>query len=155
MSMDYGTAYIGIKTKDGELMTYCYGYDNEIVPDVKVNSDWKELFSDATTREEFLSGSFKDPWGDYSGLKEAVEGFDIDGEYIIDYNQFMRAAENIKAEDVDVVALGVVHGGRGFFSYDWRILDYSSGKINVKSWERDDDPYTGPGEECIAEAIDA
>lgn len=154
MSMDYGTAYIGFKTKDGELKNYVYGYDNEIVPDIILSPDWKEQLSNASTREEMLANVFKDPWCMDDSLKDTIKEFDYDGSDIKEYRRYMNAIKKIAADDIEAVALGVVHGGKGYYQYDWRVLDFASGKVYSKSWERNDDSYNGPGEECIAEAIE-
>lgn len=151
--MDYATAFIGVRTNDGKLKTYGYGYDNEIVPDIVLSSDWKELFSNASTREKMLSESFKDPWAPEQGLKETIEEFDWDGEYIKEYKRFMNAVKKMKTEDVDLIVLGVVHGGKGCFQYNWRILDCTSTNVSNKSWSNSSDSYNGPGEECIEEVI--
>lgn len=153
MSMDYGAAYIGIKKKDGELKTYAYGYDNEIVPEIVLSSNWLTQFENASTREEALSRSFIDPWADDIGLKETIEDFDFDGYEIKDYKKFINSIKKIKASDIELVALGVVHGGRGYYEYDWRIINLESGQVDAKSWKRDDAPYNLPDEEIIEETI--
>lgn len=155
-NMDYGSVFIGIRTTSGKSIDYRCDYDNEIVPRLKLADNWKELFEDVETRETMLSESFDASNRRVKNLKSAATAFDAPRYGIRTksaYNKFMKEVKEIDASDISLIALGVAHGGNGYYSHDWIVLDVQGEAASMKSWKDYYGAYTGPNMSCIEEAI--
>lgn len=156
MSVDYGSAFIGIRTDDGQSFDYRCDYDNEIVPILQLPDNWKDLFEDVETRENMLSSSFDGSFDGIKNLKAAANAFNAPRHGVHskrEYQEFMKKVKIIDSSDITFIALGVAHGGHGFYSHDWIVLDMRNEQAQEKSWKVNYGPDTGPDMSCIDEAI--
>ena len=156
MSVDYGSAFIGIRTDDGRAFDYRCDYDDEIVPTLRLADNWKNLFENVETREKILSDSFDASFDGIKNLKAAANAFNAPRHGIhskSEYQKFMKEVKSIKSSDVTFIALGVARGGHGLYKHNWIVLDMRNECAKEKFWEVNYGPYTGPTMDCIDEAI--
>lgn len=66
--------FIGFKAKDGTVLKFGYGYENEIVPEFKIPDDLADLLKVKKNRAEVISACFDD-CGD--SLMETMEAFSV------------------------------------------------------------------------------
>lgn len=134
----YAVAFIGIKPRKGRMRQYGFGYQNGDIPDIVISDDWKEKFINKKTREQMLTEVFiEDPFS-HKNLRESIEELDYDGEYIEEFDKFMRGAMRLKPDEVESILFGISVGNYGQYKHEWKILNLDTGTIESKCWDSTD-----------------
>ncbi len=75
--MSYYNGKLEVETKENDIISFEYNFDNEICPDIVVPSDWKSRCTDKKQLIEMIDYFLQDPfWDDYPGLRLLIQDFD-------------------------------------------------------------------------------